>query len=543
MYISNNGINSTVQPSKNASSASGATYVGALFTFNTTIVNSRVGISWISKDQACQNVKSQIPKGTTFNSVVEDTKKIWNSEILSKITTTATNITSLELLYTSLYFMNLLPTNQTGENPGWKSSEPYWQDIFTFWDTFRCSTSLMHIITPTAYAQFIRSLIDIWRYDGYLPDGRSSNYNGRTQGGSNADNVLADAYVKGVRDGINWKDGYAAMVKNAEVTPSNPIPDAMAPDSSTKEGRGALPDWLKHGFITTRFSRSVSRAIEYAYNDFSLYQVAQGLGNKSKEAKKYLKRSQNWRNHWNPDTEALGSKGFMMPRNETSFLSYDPLASGGYWQDPFYQASSFIYSFGDIHDMATLVKRMGGEKGFLDRLDTVFRVGGNPANPNGVLYDSTNQPSFNLGYLYNFINRADRSVLQTRQVAKNDFDTSPRGLPGNSDAGAMQTWLLWNMIGLYPITGQTTFLIHGPWFDSMTIDLGNRKSLKITATGGDGNGDTNIYVQSLKVNGKKWNKNWLTWDDVFKKGGTMEYVLGPEPTRWDTGKLPPSPAS
>lgn len=117
------------------------------------------------------------------------------------------------------------------------------------------------------------------------------------------------------------------------------------------------------------------------------------------------------------------------------------------------------------------------------------------------------------------------------------------GLPGNSDAGAMQTWLLWNMIGLYPVTGQTTFLIHSPWYESMTIDLSNGKTLKITSTGGDGNGDTNIYVQSLKVNGESWNKGWLVWDDVFANGGTMEFVLGSNATQWATGDLPPSPAS
>ncbi len=99
------------------------------------------------------------------------------------------------------------------------------------------------------------------------------------------------------------------------------------------------------------------------------------------------------------------------------------------------------------------------------------------------------------------------------------------------------------MIGLYPVTGQTTFLIHSPWYESMTIDLTNGKSLKVISTGGDGNGDYNIYVQSLKVNGQPWTKNWLTWNDVFANGGTIEYVLGPNPVQWATGDLPPSPGT
>ncbi|KAJ5706553.1 hypothetical protein N7488_006354 [Penicillium malachiteum] len=105
----------------------------------------------------------------------------------------------------------------------------------------------------------------------------------------------------------------------------------------------------------------------------------------------------------------------------------------------------------------------------------------------------------------------------------------------------MQTWLLWNMIGLYPITGQTTFLIHSPWFASMTINLDNGKTLEITSTGGDGNGDTDIYVQSLKVNGRIWKKSWLTWDDLSAQGGTLEFELGPTAVNWTTGELPPSP--
>lgn len=150
--------------------------------------------------------------------------------------------------------------------------------------------------------------------------------------------------------------------------------------------------------------------------------------------------------------------------------------------------------------------------------------------------------TFNVPYLYNYINRADRSVAQSRKIAKT-YRTLPTGLPGNSDAGAMQTWLLWNIIGLYPVTSQTTFLIHSPWFESLTIDLGSGKKLAITSTGGDGTGDSNIHVQSLKVNGVTWTENWITWNDVFANGGTMEFVLGADPVQWATGDLPPSPGT
>lgn len=247
----------------------------------------------------------------------------------------------------------------------------------------------MHILQPTSYEEQIRSLIDIWRFDGYLPDGRSSNYNGRTQGGSNADNVLADAYVKGLRGAINWDDGYKAMVKDAEKTPPNDPVDSMAPDSSTKEGRGALPDWIELGYITPKYSRAVSRAVEYASNDFALYQVASGLGFDD-DAKKYLNRSRNWRNHWNKDQKSLGFSGFVVPRDKDGFIETDPIDDSGYWGDPYYQATSWAYSLSSVHDMESIIELVGGEKTMLERLDATFKEGASGSD--GMIFDPTNEP-------------------------------------------------------------------------------------------------------------------------------------------------------
>ena len=221
--------------------ASGNARVGAVFSFSEPNVTSRVGISFISSAKACQYVDDEIPAETPFQTLVSTTKDNWNTEVFSKIQTPSTDTNYLQLLYTSLYGMHLIPSNKTGENPLWSSSEPCYDDIFTYWDLFRCSTSLMQILQPVSYEEQMRSIIDIWRHEGYLPDARSSNFNGRSQGGSNGDNVLADAYIKGVRGEVNWDDGYSAMVKDAEVTSPNNS-DPSAPDSSTKEGRGALPD-------------------------------------------------------------------------------------------------------------------------------------------------------------------------------------------------------------------------------------------------------------------------------------------------------------
>jgi predicted alpha-1,2-mannosidase len=330
------GNGTTLYSYGNSSSTSGTDRQGGVFTFNSTTVTSRVGISFISTKQACSNVNTQVPIGTNLSTLVSKSQDRWAQDVFSKVKTSETNSTILTQLYSYLYGMHLIPSNRTGENSLWNSTEPSYDDFFTLWDLFRCSTPLWQVLQPKPYEEIIRSLVDIWRHEGFLPDARSSQFTGRTQGGSNAENVLADAYVKGVRGSVNWQDAFEAMRTDAEVVPPNNN-DPIAPDSSTKQGRGALPDWLSLGYITPRFSRAVSRAVEYAGNDFGLYQVASGLG-KEKEAHEYLNRSRNWRNHWNPEQESLGFTGFVVPKYENGSFEepYDPLQCGGcYWGGEF----------------------------------------------------------------------------------------------------------------------------------------------------------------------------------------------------------------
>jgi putative alpha-1,2-mannosidase len=172
-------------------------------------------------------------------------------------------------------------------------------------------------------------LIAFIRYQGFLPDGRSGDWNGLVQGGSNADNVLADAYVKGLRGAINWTDGYAAMVKDAEIVPYNTY-DPNDLSTSTKEGRGALADWLELGYVSQdRNDRCISRTIEYSLNDFALSQVA--AGESPGDQQKYLKRSAGWQLSWNHNQTSLNYTGFMAPRfSDGAFNTsgYDPLLCG-----------------------------------------------------------------------------------------------------------------------------------------------------------------------------------------------------------------------
>lgn len=435
------GTGTSISSYDTTKSVSGTERLGGVFTFTGTKITSRVGISFISSGQACKNLDEEISKTTSLQSLIDNARSQWNS-VLSKIQISSDVTTDLQTLYSSMYGMFLIPSNRTGENPHWTSAEPYYDDIFTFWDTHRCHTSLFHILEPVVYEEFIRSLIDIWRHDGFMPDARSSNFNGRVQGGSNADNVLADAYVKGVRGAINWADGFAAMVTDAEKAPPNNN-DPKAPDSSTKEGRGALPDWIQYGYITPKFTRAVSRAVEYSANDFGLYQVAKGLG-KTIEAEKYLNRSRNWRNHWNPAASSNNHSGFVVPRLANgSFVSQDPLSCGGcYWGDAYYEDNPWVYSMNALHDVATLKKYIGGEDKFVDRINKLFDL---------KIFSAGNEPGFTSPYLYNFVSgQQHMSVQRSREIGKL-YSAGTGGLPGNSDAGAMESNLLWQMIGLYPV--------------------------------------------------------------------------------------------
>ncbi|EKG18302.1 Glycosyl hydrolase 92 [Macrophomina phaseolina MS6] len=508
-----------------------ANRIGALFAFppNTTTLTSKVGVSWISVAKACQFADEEVVSWD-LGATAQAARAMWNDDVLARIKTgDRANATRLTMLYSALYKAHLIPSDRTGENPHWTSEEPYYDDFYTLWDTFRCLNSLWLLLEPARAAGMVRSLVDIWRHERFMPDGRSSNYNGRVQGGSNADNVLADAFVKGLEYGINWTDAYAAMKTDAEVVPYNTF-DTEDPTQSTKEGRGALRDWLDYGFVTPNYGRSVSKTVEYALNDFALSQVAKDLA--PDDYPKYLQRS-------------------AIP---ASLQPYDPTTCGGCeWSSIAYEATPWEYSWTIPFDMQTLITLMGDAAAAEDRLDTMFvpglrpgSVGSGGSNTNGdALFNPGNEPSFTTPFLYNyFARRQHRSVLRARQVVNQYYGVSPSGLPGNSDGGALDSWLVWNLLGLYPVVTQPVYLILSPWFADLTIRMpspegpeGVDRWLNVTA---EGLGEESFYVQSLKVNGVSWDKSWLSHEDI-KAGATLEFVLGAEPVEWDTGELPPSP--
>ncbi|KAL5113351.1 hypothetical protein ACEQ8H_008779 [Pleosporales sp. CAS-2024a] len=533
--------------------------VGAIFSWgnNVTDVQSRVGISFISVDKACAYKDAELPRWS-MQEAAQAARDEWNRDVFSKVqvdTNPAANQTRLALLYSSLYFMHLMPSERRGENPLWESDhddQPSWDDFYTLWDLFRNQVSLWHLIQPSYYESMIRSLIDIFKHEGYLPDGRSGNYNGLVQGGSNADNVLADAYVKKLRGAINWTEGYAAVKKDANVVPffdENPVD----PQGSLKEGRSALHDWIALGYVSADGnSRAVSKSVEYSLNDFAVSQIAAGEAPGDRDL--YFQRSAGWQRSWDTRATSRNFTGFVMPRyaNGSFDEQYNVTNCGQCnWSDQSYEATAFEYSFVIPHDVERMMDLMGGTQAFEQRLDYVFepKTSGVDLGVNGLgittIHNVANEPDFHTPYLYHYLNKQWKSVERSRQLANDFYSNASYGIPGNSDAGALNCWLVWQMVGLYPVVTTPVYLLGSPWFRDINITVNHDRTLRIRAEGlDDGDGKQGYYVQGIHINGQPWPKNWLEHEDanqIMMNGGEILFSLGSEKRPWETGHVPPSP--
>lgn len=385
--------------------------IGALFSWtpygsNATadrLVESRVGISYISATQACQNVAKELPQSLGFDDVVEIARKEWEDQILSKIevmddgSDTSQNSTLKRMLYTALYQTGLMPSDKTNENPYWTTDEnsPYYDDHYTIWDTYRSLLPLYHLLYTETYSRVVKGLISIFTNEGFLPAGRIANWNGRVQGGSHADMVLVDAYVKNggeLHADIDWQEAYKALLNDADKLPIRNV-DTAAFDGATKEGRGALDDYLRLGYITRNHTRSISRGVEYSQNDYAIYSMAKGLPNAAEaDIERFLQRASWWQNQWSAEantsllvpfisnTTNTTFSGFPAAKNsdgQWNFTAYDPLSCGGCgWADDIYEAKVWETAFGVApHDMAKVIELMGGDEEFVQRLDVSFLPG------------------------------------------------------------------------------------------------------------------------------------------------------------------------
>ncbi|KAJ3811338.1 glycoside hydrolase family 92 protein [Lentinula aff. lateritia] len=513
---------------------------GALFSFAGTPeqVIIRVGVSFVSADQACANAESEI--GTSsFNDIMAQSKALWNeklSAIQIDLANTAPNVT--ELLYSSLYRASLTPNNATGETQGVFAGTTsfYFDSLYCSWDTFRTFYPLMALQHPVDYAQIVDNYIDGWRKLGWMPECRANNLPGWTQGGSSGDVIVGHFAINYHNEaaalGIDLDELYSAMLADGDLNPMEW--DIQGREVNLYTQFGYVPFDAIDPSSTGRQTREGSRTLEYAFEDFSIRQVALLLNNTADE-ERYLNRSLWYRNVWDKTVVSDGFQGFMQKRYPNgSFNFTDPTDCSPQDTDAnrecslqgdniegFYESSSWEYSWFAPHDTNGLIDLMGGNSTFVNRLDHFFDAG---------YYLAGNEPSFQTPIGYHYANQPAKSIQRVRQVVFENFDITPAGLPGNDDQAAMASVLAFHLLGLYPIPGTSQFLILSPFTPNYTIHntylntsttvttLGfDPKSIQATIPEGAA-----AYVKNVTLNGvESPTKCHFDFYDVFRVGGEV----------------------
>ncbi|KAK5018464.1 hypothetical protein LTR39_000965 [Cryomyces antarcticus] len=508
---------------------------------------ARVGVSFISVEQACGNAEEEIPD-FGFEHTLAVAEDAWRKKLaVVKVDATGVSAELQTVFWSGLYRAMISPQDYTGENPLWKSDEPYYDSYYCIWDSFRSIHPLITLVDPESQALMLRSLVDIYRHEGKLPDCRMSLCKGNTQGGSNADIVLADSYLKGITDSVNWTTAYEAVVSDAEIEPPN----------WTIEGRGGLMSWKNLHYIPTDdydpygtglLTRSISRTVEYAYDDFCIAEMARKIGNMG-DYEKCLQRAGFWKNMYNVDQTSVingtdtGFKGFLQPRYLNGTFGYqDPifcspllnftscyLNPGG---SETYEGSSWLYTFFVPQDMASLIATLGGPTAFTERLDFL--------HASGLLYIGDEQ-AFLPVFQYHYAGRPGLSSKTVHSYIPSQFNTTNEGIPGNDDSGAMGSFSTLSMMGLWPFSGQNVYLIMPPFFPEVNLTNGHTGKTATVRNIGFDAGYNNIYIQNATLNGKAWTKNWIS-HDFYRNGGVLELTLGSEESSWGTRSqdLPPS---
>ena len=477
---------------------------------------ARVGVSFQNIEQACNSSTTEIPE-FDFAKTQQTADLAWRDKLdVIKIKDGGVDKDLQVVFWSGIYRNFISPQDYTGENYLWTSDEPYYDSYYCIWDSFRAQHPLLTMLDPHSQTLMVRSLIDIWRHEGHMPDCRMSLCRGWTQGGSNADVVLADAFLKGLNRGINWTDGYLAVVTDAEKEPGR----------WDLVGRGGLQSWKDKGYIPINdedalgfgpHTRSVSRTVEYAYNDFCVAQMAASLASNSTDYGKYMNRSSNWQNLLRTDQVSVlngqdtGYLGVLQPKFYNASWAYqDPLLCSPLLEPDAcyltmnghetYEGSCWLYTFYVPGDIAALVKALGTEEHFIKRLDFLHE--------SGILYMGDEQ-SFLTPFLYHYVGRPGLSAKRAHYYVPSQFNNTIVGIPGNDDSGAMGAFASFIMMGVFPNAGQNVYFITPPYFEELSIrnpETGN------TATIRNINFDKefkNIFIQKATLNGRPYTKNWI----------------------------------
>jgi predicted alpha-1,2-mannosidase len=502
--------------------------IGAYLQFDTQEkeqVFLKIAVSFSSMEQALAYLDEEIP-AWDFEKTNAAADVAWN-EKLGKIAIEGASEDEKFLFYTCLYNTMRMPRDRSGDNPHWKSNEPFFDDHFCVWDTWRTVFPLHTIINESFVRDNVKAFLDRYRHNGQVLDafiagndrvcawfGDDNFYFERNQGGDNVDNVVADAYVKKV-PGIDWAAAYDLLKNSA---------NAERAASFRANDCGWVP------FRRYEYGTFCSRSVEFSYNDFCVAEVARGLGHE-KDAARFFRRSQGWENMWNPAAESDGYRGFLVPRliGGAWATPYDPkrdsLSTSTLFSDRcFGEGNAWIYSYFVPHDYARLIALTGGKKAYCDRLTHAL---------DNNMIDFGNEPSFLTPFSFIYAGRPD---LTSFWVRKNVANYTKDGFPGDEDSGAMGSWFVFATLGFFPNAGQNVYLVNGPAFPKAVITLENGKQIVIEAVNAS---RENVYVQSATLDGKPLDRAWLRHED-FRNGAAFRFVMGPKPSEWGQTSIPPS---
>ncbi|MFA5327904.1 MAG: GH92 family glycosyl hydrolase [Prolixibacteraceae bacterium] len=513
-------------------------------------IEVKVGISYTSVGQAKLNLDTEI-KDWNFDRVKEAAAETWN-KALSKIDIQANKADGeeyskhkLTTFYTALYHSLLFPaafSDVDGKYMGLDHQVhtakgfTYLSD-FSLWDTFRAEMPLLTLVDPQRINNTINTWIAQYEQGGWMPTPQQfgNSYTNDMIGDHPVD-VIADAWAKGIRN-YDLKIAYEAVRKNAMETP---------PADSRSHGRIGLEYYLKYNYLPyNKVRESVSRTLEYAYDDWCVAQLAKALG-KTDDYELFMKRAENYKNVMDKST------GFARPKDADGkwLTPFDPTFIGHGDDRHYTEANAWQYTWFVPQDVQGLITIEGGRKRFVEKLDSLFAISSaikeTVSDATGLIgqYAHGNEPSHHTAYLFNYAGAPWKTQNMVRRVMDELYSDGPAGLCGNEDMGQMSAWYVLSVMGFYPVApGQNVWVIGSPEFSKVTVHLdpafGNAKEFVVEAKN---NSKDNKFIQSATLNGQPLNKPWFS-EDVIKKGGTISFEMGTEPNKtWGSAPedAPPS---
>jgi len=504
----------------------------AVLTFNSEEdkeLLAKVGISHVDYHGAKNNLKAEIPHWS-FDQVKQSANKMWKDE-LDKIKVEGGSENEKIIFYSSLYHTSISPYTFSDVDGRFRGMDQKIHNsegktiytVFSLWDTFRAQHPLKVITDPDRNNQFINTLLKKYEEGGMLPKWELvANYTG-TMIGYHSIPVIVDAYFKGIKD-FDIDKAYKAMVEAATYNtegilfPNERIQEKLMPMAKKyNQELGYIPADMEN--------ESVSKALEYAYNDWCIAQMAHELG-KTEDYERFMERSKRYVEYYDKET------GFMRGKNMDGNWRepFDPRHSR-HRKDDYTEGNAFQWSWFVPHDVEGLIELVGGKEKFAENLDTLFLTSSDlsgaevSSDITGLIgqYAHGNEPSHHITHMYNFVGQSWKTQELTNQIMNELYFNDPNGLAGNEDCGQMSAWYVLNAMGFYSFCpGDPVYSIGRPIFDKVEINLANGNKFKIIA---NNNSAENLYLQSAKLNGENLSAPFFSHIDLTE-GGTLEFEMG-----------------